>query len=34
MQRFNFPVVEPDPALEDLRSELQDFLKEELEAGN
>lgn len=34
MQRFNFPVVEPDPALEELRSELQDFLKEELEAGN
>lgn len=34
MQRFNFPVVEPDPALEELRSELQAFLKEELEAGN
>lgn len=33
MQRFNFPVVEPDPALEELRSELQDFLKEELDAG-
>ncbi|GAB5487345.1 MAG: acyl-CoA dehydrogenase family protein [Parasphingorhabdus sp.] len=34
MQRFNFPVVEPDPALEELRAELQAFLKEELEAGN
>ncbi|MEO0441212.1 MAG: acyl-CoA dehydrogenase family protein [Pseudomonadota bacterium] len=34
MQRFNFPVVQPDPALEDLRSELQAFLREEREAGN
>ena len=34
MQRFNFPVVAPDPALEELRAELQTFLKEELEAGN
>ncbi len=34
MQRFNFPVVEPDPVLEELRTELQMFLKEELEAGN
>ncbi len=34
MQRFNFPVVQPDPALEDLRAELQAFLKEEREAGN
>ncbi len=34
MQRFNFPVVQPDPALEELRSELQAFLKEEREAGN
>ncbi len=34
MQRFNFPVVEPDPALEELRKELQAFLKEELDAGN
>lgn len=34
MQRFNFPVVQPDPALEELRSELQTFLKEEREAGN
>ena len=34
MQRFNFPVVPPDPALEDLRSQLQAFLKEEREAGN
>ncbi|MEO0441589.1 MAG: acyl-CoA dehydrogenase family protein [Pseudomonadota bacterium] len=34
MQRFNFPVVQPDPALEELRSELQIFLKEEREAGN
>lgn len=33
MQRFNFPVVEPDPALEELRGELQDFLKEELDSG-
>ncbi|MEW4467746.1 acyl-CoA dehydrogenase family protein [Parasphingorhabdus sp. JC815] len=34
MQRFNFPVVPPDPALEELRAELQAFLKEEREAGN
>ena len=34
MQRFNFPVVKPDPALEELRTELQSFLKDELEAGN
>lgn len=34
MQRFNFPVVQPDPALEELRAELQTFLKEELEAGH
>lgn len=34
MQRFNFPVVRPDPALEDLRAELQTFLREEREAGN
>lgn len=34
MQRFNFPVVQPDPALEELRAELQTFLKEEREAGN
>ncbi|WP_422345430.1 acyl-CoA dehydrogenase family protein [Parasphingorhabdus sp.] len=34
MQRFNFPVVQPDPALEELRAELQAFLKEEREAGN
>ncbi|WP_430426946.1 acyl-CoA dehydrogenase family protein [Parasphingorhabdus sp.] len=34
MQRFNFPVVQPDPALEELRTELQTFLKEEREAGN
>jgi len=34
MQRFNFPVVQPDPALEELRAELQVFLKEELEAGH
>nr|WHW29379.1 putative acyl-CoA dehydrogenase [uncultured bacterium] len=34
MQRFNFPVVQPDPALEELRSELQAFLKGELDAGN
>ena len=34
MQRFNFPVVQPDPALEDLRTELQAFLREELKAGN
>lgn len=34
MQRFNFPVVQPDPALEILRAELQTFLKEEREAGN
>lgn len=33
MQRFNFPVVPADPALEELRGELQVFLKEELEAG-
>ena len=34
MQRFNFPVVPADPALEELRGELQTFLKEELEAGH
>lgn len=34
MQRFNFPVIQPDPALEQLRGELQAFLKEEREAGN
>ncbi|OAO02049.1 acyl-CoA dehydrogenase [Sphingomonadales bacterium EhC05] len=34
MQRFNFTVVQPDPALEELRTELQTFLKEEREAGN
>jgi len=34
MQRFNFPVIQPDPALEDLRGELQAFLKDEREAGN
>ncbi|MEH6756989.1 MAG: acyl-CoA dehydrogenase family protein [Parasphingorhabdus sp.] len=34
MQRFNFPVVQPDPALEELRAELQVFLKEERDAGN
>lgn len=34
MQRFNFPVVQPDPALEELRFELQAFLKEERDAGN
>ena len=34
MQRFNFPVVQPDPTLEELRAELQAFLKEEHEAGN
>ncbi|SIN59883.1 Acyl-CoA dehydrogenase [Parasphingorhabdus marina DSM 22363] len=34
MQRFSFPVVQPDPALEDLRAELQGFLREELNAGN
>ena len=34
MQRFNFPVVQPDPALEELRGELQAFLKAELAAGN
>lgn len=34
MQRFNFPVVEPDPALEILRGELQSFLKDEREAGH
>ena len=34
MQRFNFPVVQPDPALEELRTELQAFLQEERETGN
>ncbi len=34
MQRFSFPVVQPDPSLEELRAELQAFLKEEREAGN
>lgn len=34
MQRFNFPVVQPDPALEELRAELQAFLKQERDAGN
>lgn len=34
MQRFNFPVVQPDPALEKLRAELRAFLEQELEAGN
>ena len=34
MQRFNFPVVQPDPALEILRAELQLFLKQERETGN
>ncbi|MEP1660844.1 MAG: acyl-CoA dehydrogenase family protein [Anderseniella sp.] len=34
MQRFNFPVVQPAPALEELRADLQLFLKEEREAGN
>lgn len=34
MQRFNFPVVQPDPALEELRAELQAFLKHERDAGN
>ena len=34
MQRFNFPVVQPDPALEILRGELQAFLSEERRAGN
>jgi alkylation response protein AidB-like acyl-CoA dehydrogenase len=34
MQRFNFPVVQPDPALEELRGELQAFLSEERRAGN
>lgn len=34
MQRFNFPVVQPDPALEDLRREIQQFLKAERDAGH
>ncbi len=34
MQRFNFPVVQPEPALEILRGELQAFLSEERRAGN
>ena len=34
MQRFNFPVIQPDPALEELRDELQAFLTEERDAGN
>ncbi|QJB69946.1 acyl-CoA dehydrogenase family protein [Parasphingorhabdus halotolerans] len=34
MQRFNFPVVQPDPALEELRTELQAFLQEERNTGN
>ena len=34
MQRFNFPVVQPEPALEELRGELQAFLSEERRAGN
>ncbi len=34
MQRFNFPVVQPDPALEELRGELQAFLSEERRTGN
>ena len=34
MQHFNFPVVQPDPALEELRTELQAFLQEERNAGN
>ncbi|MEO9600120.1 acyl-CoA dehydrogenase family protein [Parasphingorhabdus sp.] len=34
MQRFNFPVVQPEPALEELRADLQLFMKEEREAGN
>ena len=34
MQRFNFPVIQPETALEELRGELQVFLKEELEAGH
>ena len=34
MQRFNFPVVQPEPALEELRGELQAFLKEGRDAGN
>ena len=29
MQRFNFPVIQPDSALEQLRGELQAFLKSE-----
>lgn len=34
MQRFHFPIIRPDPALEELRGELQSFLTEEREAGN
>jgi len=34
MQRFNFPVIEADPALEALRTQVQDFVKAERDAGN
>ncbi len=34
MNRFNFPTIKPDPALEELRSEVQEFLISEKEAGN
>ncbi len=34
MNRFNFPTIKPDPALEELRSEVQAFLRAEKEAGN
>jgi alkylation response protein AidB-like acyl-CoA dehydrogenase len=33
MQRFRFPVIAPDPALEELRAELQEFLRAERAAG-
>ncbi len=33
MQRFRFPVIAPDPALEELRAELQQFLRSERAAG-
>ncbi len=33
MQRFNFPTVRPDPALEELRSEVQAFLIDEKTKG-
>lgn len=34
MQRFNFPIVKPSPALEELRGQVQAFLRAEKEAGH